>query len=75
MPAITDWLMVGITSVYVIATTFICIFNARSDKVTREQIAESKRQFEETKRLEYMPCFEVHFDKINKCYGKSVVQN
>ena len=69
MQAITDWLMVGITSIYVIATIFICIFNARSDKATREQIAESKRQFEETKRLEYMPCFEVHFDKMEEGHG------
>jgi hypothetical protein len=30
MPLITDWLMVGITAVYVVATIFICIYNGRS---------------------------------------------
>ena len=43
----TDWIMIAITAVYVIATIFICIFNYRSAKATREQLAESKRQFEE----------------------------
>ena len=55
MPMLTDWLMVGITGIYVIATIFICIFNAKSAKATREQVAESKRQFDESKRLETMP--------------------
>lgn len=55
MPAITDWLMVAITAVYVIATIFICHANIISAKATREQVAESKRQFEETRRLEIMP--------------------
>ena len=72
MPTITDWLMVGITGIYGIATIFICVFNGRSTKATREQIAESKRQFEETKRLENMPCFEIHFDKIEAGTGTSV---
>ena len=55
MPLVTDWLMVGITAVYVIATVFICIYNGRSAKATREQVSESQRQYEETKRLEMMP--------------------
>ncbi len=55
MPMITDWLMVGITGIYVLATILICIFNAKSAKATREQVAESKRQFTESKRLEAMP--------------------
>lgn len=48
-----------ITVVYVIATIFICIFNYRSAAATREQVEESKRQFEETKRIELMPYFEL----------------
>lgn len=72
MPKITDWLMVGITGIYVIATIFICVFNAISAKATREQVAESKRQFEETKRLEYMPCFEIHFDQMEAGPGTSI---
>lgn len=43
------------TAVYVIATIFICYANLRSAKATREQVAESKRQFKETKRLEMLP--------------------
>ena len=47
---IANWLMVGITAVYVIATIVICIFNWKAVKATREQVAESKRQLEESKR-------------------------
>lgn len=50
MPTVTDWLMVGITFVYVIATIFICLANIKSAKATREQLAESKRQFDEENR-------------------------
>lgn len=50
MPTITDWLMVIITGVYVFATIFICVFNYRSAKATREQVAEAKRQYEEVNR-------------------------
>jgi hypothetical protein len=46
----TDWIMIAITSVYVVATILICIFNYRSAKATREQVAEAKRQFDETNR-------------------------
>ncbi len=50
MSSITDWLMVVITLVYVVATILICIFNFRSAKATRAQVAEAKRQYEETNR-------------------------
>lgn len=50
MPTITDWIMVIITCVYVIATILICLFNYRSAKATREQVAEAKRQYEEINR-------------------------
>jgi hypothetical protein len=50
MPTITDWIMVIITFVYVIATILICVFNYRSAKATREQVAEAKRQYEEINR-------------------------
>lgn len=45
-----DWAMVWITLVYVIATIFICFANLRSAKATREQLAESKRQYDEENR-------------------------
>lgn len=52
---ITDWFMVGITLIYVIAT--ICIYRANNEsaKATREQLEESKVQFEESHRLQCMP--------------------
>lgn len=42
---ITDWLMVIITAIYVIATIFICTANVKSAKAAREQTEEMKRQF------------------------------
>lgn len=62
-------LMVLITAIYVIATINISNANIKSAEATREQITESKRQFEETKRLEYMPCFEIHFDDMDAGTG------
>lgn len=46
----TDWLMVIITAVYVVATIFICVYNGKSAKAAREQLAESQRQFNENNR-------------------------
>lgn len=45
-----DWAMVWITIVYVIATCAICWANIRSAKATRDQLAESKRQYDEANR-------------------------
>lgn len=45
MPLITDWIMVGITAIYVIATIFICVFNYKTAKATNEQTNELKKQF------------------------------
>ena len=59
MSTITDWLMVVITAVYVIATIFICRANIKSAKATKEQIVESKRQFDETNRPFITVTFEV----------------
>ena len=55
MPMITDWLMVGITLIYVIATIAIWFANHKSARATEKLLVESKRQFDETKRLEHMP--------------------
>ncbi len=46
----TDWLMVIITVVYVVATIFICKANIKSAEAAREQIEESRKQFEESNR-------------------------
>ena len=65
MPTITDWLMVTITAIYVVATIFICKANIKSAQTTKEQIEESKRQYEETKRLGMMPYFQAEtFDGL-----------
>lgn len=56
---ITDWIMVCITLVYVIATIAICVFNYRSAKATSEQIKESARQFNETNRANITVTFEI----------------
>ena len=57
MPTITDWLMVIITLVYVIATIFICWANIKSAKASKEELAEMKRQYAEENR----PHIEVEF--------------
>ena len=46
----TDWLMVIITAVYVVATIAICVANFKSAKASKEQLEESKRQFEESQK-------------------------
>ena len=47
---ITDWIMVAITFVYVVATVFICYFNYQSAKATRKQLEEMKKQYKEENR-------------------------
>ena len=59
MPPITDWLMVGITAVYVIATIVICCANLEAASATREQLAESKRQFDEDNRAAVTVTFDI----------------
>ena len=49
MPTITDWLMVGITIVYVIATIAIFRANKKSAEVAETQLQETKEQLEESK--------------------------
>lgn len=47
---ITDWLMVIITGVYVIAIIVICVFNAKAAKAAREQAEQMKLQFIQVNR-------------------------
>ena len=60
MSTITDWLMVIITLVYVIATIFICWANIKSAKASKEELAEMKRQYadENRPRIEIEFCYE-----------------
>ncbi len=55
-------LMVLITAIYVIATINISNANIISAEATREQITESKRQFDETSRLQVIPIFQISID-------------
>ena len=45
-----DWITAIFTIIYVIATIFICVYNAKSAKAAREQTQEMKRQYEEDNR-------------------------
>lgn len=60
MQLITDWLMVVITFVYVVATIFICWANIKSAKASKEELAEMKRQYadENRPRIEIEFCYE-----------------
>ena len=73
MSTITDWLMVGITVVYVIATIFICWANIKSANASKAQIEESKRQFEETQRLTTMPFLYLELTKDSGLYEELVI--
>ena len=41
----TDWLMVIITAIYVVATIIICYFNGKSAKAAKMQTDEMIRQY------------------------------
>ena len=70
---ITDWLMVIITGIYVIATISICVSNYRSANSSKEQLHEMKKQQEQNigiqlyeKRKEVISNFNA--DNYNKYY-------
>jgi hypothetical protein len=69
----TDWLMVIITAVYVLATIIICIINSQANKLTRKQIEESNRPiitiYFEIIRSELM-CFVI--ENIGKSSARNV---
>ena len=63
MPSITEWLMLGVTAVYVVATIAIFVTNKKSEKAAYAQLEETKRQYEDKKRLEIMPY--IQFEETN----------
>ena len=70
-PSITDWIMVGITAIYVVATIAIFRANKKSARAAekqieqaKEQIEESERQFLESQRLSCMPFLQLEYDEI-----------
>lgn len=79
MPTITDWLMIIITLVYVIATIFICMANIKSAKASKEELDEIKRQYndENRPRIEVEFCYEQRVWYIVRFvnHGKQTAQN
>lgn len=79
MPTITDWLMVIITFVYVVATCFICWANIKSANSSKAQLEEMKKQYVDENRP-YVTV-EVIFEK--RCFyglrftnhGKRIAKN
>lgn len=68
----SDWVMVLITLVYVFATIIICWANLRSAKVSKEQLVEMQKQFEENNR----PYVEVEFIFVKRAfYGLRFINN
>lgn len=57
MPLITDWLMLVITAVYVVATIFICWANICSANASKAQLEEMRKQYNQENR----PNIEVEF--------------
>lgn len=57
MPTITDWLMVIITAIYVIATIAICLANIKAANASKDQLNEMRKQYEEENR----PFIEIEF--------------
>jgi len=68
---ITDWLMVVITLIYVITTIKISKANVDSAKATREQVEDSRVQFEKNQRLQVMPSMQI--DILDELYNEEIV--
>lgn len=68
---LTDWLMVIITAIYVVATVFICIYNGKSAKAAKEQTEEMITQFNSVNR----PMVTVRFDIIRSGLLCFVIEN
>ncbi|MBR2471408.1 MAG: hypothetical protein IKB55_01870 [Clostridia bacterium] len=68
---LTDWLMVIITAIYVVATIFICIYNGHSAKAAKEQTEEMIAQYNSVNR----PCVTVRFDVIRSGLLCFIIEN
>ena len=68
-PMVTDWIMVAITTIYVIATICIMRSNKESAEASKEQLQESKLQFDEMRRLGNMPFLQL---ELNRKIDRSV---
>ena len=75
---ITDWLMVIITFVYVIATIFICVYNVKSVKAAKEQIDVTKTQIKtmvEQYNSVNRPLVSIRFDIIRSGILCFIIEN
>lgn len=78
MFVITDWLMVIITLVYVIATIFICVYNVKSVKAAKEQIDVTKTQIKtmvEQYNSVNRPLVSIRFDIIRSGLLCFIIEN
>lgn len=78
MNNMTDWLMVIITAIYVIATIFICVFNGWSAKAAKQQTEIAKKQIEkmiEQYNESNRPIITIRFDIIRAGLLCFVVEN
>ena len=74
----TDWLMVVITAVYVVATIVICVFNGKSANAAKEQTETAKQQIDEMIRQyneSNRPLVTVRFDIIRSGLLCFVIEN
>ena len=65
MSQTTDWLMVIITSIYVIATILICYYNHKSATAAHDQAVEMRKQHEEERRYHMLPWFLISVDEFS----------
>lgn len=56
---LTDWIMIIITTIYVVATIVICISNKRSADAAKEQTSEMIKQYNENNRPYIIVKFEI----------------
>lgn len=61
---ITDWLLVVITAIYVVATIYIMRANQKTAEISKQQIDESKKQFDESRRLQVLPYLQIHISDV-----------
>lgn len=61
-PMITDWIMVVITAIYVIATICIMKANKASADASKAQLEESRIQYEEVRRLNSLPFLQLELE-------------
>ncbi len=55
----TDWIMIIITAVYVVATIAICYFNAKSAKAAKDQLEATQQQHDKMIALQCLPILQL----------------